>query len=115
MAERAVSISDVTPDIVTMTWTGLANGDTGAPAGRPEYADRTVQVYGTFDSGSVTIEGTCGGNQWATLTDPQGNALTFSSGRIEAITENVLQVRPSSSGGASMSCTVVMVGRRNQK
>lgn len=54
-----------------------------------EWADRSVQVFGTFGTGgTVVIEGSNdAGTTYHTLTDPQGNALSFTSAKIEAITE----------------------------
>lgn len=52
-----------------------------------------MHVFGTFGSATVTIEGSLNGVDWATLTDPQGNALTFTSARIEAISEATVHLK----------------------
>lgn len=68
----------------------------GSPIAWVQWADRSVQVLGTFGTGgTLTIEGSNdGGTTWATLSDPQGNALTIQAAKIEAITEICELVRP---------------------
>jgi hypothetical protein len=82
-----------------LTQTGL---DDGTPFGAFPGADRSVHVSGTFGvGGSLTLEGS---NQatpttWVVLTDPQGNALTFTSERLEQISEYTRWVRPRVTAG----------------
>jgi hypothetical protein len=73
----------------------------GAPLRMPEAADRSVQVFGTFGTGgNLVIEGSNdGGTTYHTLTDPQGNALAFTSAKIETITELTELVRPRVTAG----------------
>jgi len=80
-------------------WANLAQNDIGAAIGNSQYADRSFQVAGTFGGASVSIEGTNDGANWATLTDPQGNALTFTSAKIEMVSEATLRIRPKVTGG----------------
>lgn len=97
------------------TWTGLANGDDGSPLQMPEAADRSVQVTGTFGAGgSVRLEGSNdGGNTWATLTDPQGNALDITAAKIEAVTELTEYIRPRvTAGDGTTSLAVHLLTRR---
>ena len=80
-------------------WPHLAQGDDGAPLGCAQYADRSFQVVGTFGGASVVVEGTNDGVNWATLTDPQGNNLTFTAAKIEMVSEATLRIRPKVVGG----------------
>lgn len=88
-------------------WAGLANGDTGAPAAGTltasdyiPWLDRTFQVTGTFGvGGTVVIEGTNDGTNWATLTSPNGVPLSFTAAGIGQVTEVVMQMRPRVTGG----------------
>lgn len=52
-------------------WTGLVNGDTGAPFKLGQYTDRTVQLTGTLGTGGeMTFQGSLdGGVTWFTLND----------------------------------------------
>lgn len=96
------------------TWSGLANGDDGAPAEFPLMSDRTVQVFGTFGAGgSVTIEGSLDGVNFSTLTDPQGNQLTLGSAKVESIMEVVQYIRPrvtAGDGATNLTVMILMVG-----
>ena len=83
-----------------------------------QWADRSVQVFGTFGAaGNLRVEGSNdGGTTWATLTDPQGNALDFTSAKIEAITEICELVRARvTAGDGTTSLTVAFLLRRPQQ
>lgn len=83
-----------------ITWSGLLNGDDGAAAQWTDFADRCFQVTGTFGAGgSLTIEGSNDGTNWSILSDPQGNPLTFTTGRIEQALELPRYVRPRVTAG----------------
>lgn len=80
-------------------WAAMAANDTGEPLGASQYTDRSVQVAGTFGGATVRIEGSNDGSTWATLTDPQGNALEMISAKLEMVTEATLYIRPAVVGG----------------
>jgi hypothetical protein len=85
---------------IIATWAGLANGDDGEPIKFSQYADKSAQVTGIFGAGgSLAIEGSNDGANWAPLSDPQGNDLNFATAKIEMITEATLYVRPRVAGG----------------
>lgn len=98
-----------------VTWANLANGDSGAPVDLVEFADRSVQVVGTFGTGgSVSLEGSLDASNFASLTDPQGNALAITTAKIEAVSELTYQVRPRvTAGDGTTSLTVSLLLRRN--
>ena len=97
-----------------VTWAALPNGDTGTPFEDVTAADRTVQVTGTFGiGGSVNLEGSLDGTNYKVLTDPQGNALTFTAAGIEAVTEITKYIRPNvTAGDGSTSLTITVMLRR---
>lgn len=83
-----------------VAWTPLANGDSGTPFENPGSSDRSVQIQGTFGAGgTVLIEGSNDGTNYYTLTDPQGNALSVTSAKIEGISELTRYIRPRVSAG----------------
>lgn len=92
-------------------WASMANGDDGESIGFSQYADKSVQVSGTFGAGgTVTIEGSLDGVNWNVLTDPQGNDLNITQPKIEMVIENTLYVRPRvTAGDGTTSLTVVML------
>lgn len=97
-----------------LTWTPLANGDSGSPYAMPGYADRSVQVQGTFGvGGTVVIEGTIDGTNYIVLTDPQGNAISKTAASIETISEIVRFIRPRvTAGDGTTAITVSLIARR---
>lgn len=96
---------------VIATWASMANGDDGEPIELANFADRSVQVTGTFGAGgSVRIEGSNDGVNYAPLTDPQGNNLDILSAKIEAISEVVRYIRPRvTAGDGTTAITVCML------
>lgn len=104
-----------------VVWADMSTSDVGLTADAADLSlkdllgasDRSVQVEGTFAAGTMTIQGCneVSPTNWRTLNDPQGNALTFTSERIEQLLENTLYVRPSMSAHAS-TLTVTLVMRR---
>lgn len=111
MATVAFTAARRVDGTVRVTWAGLANGDDGAPYEAPVLADRAAQVVGTFGTGgTLLLEGTIDGSNWATLTDPQGNALSFTAAKIEQVMELVVAVRPRvSAGDGDTALTVSML------
>lgn len=116
MATRNGTVTDIseTGNSRLVTWTGLLNGDDGAPAQWVDFADRCFQVAGTFGTGgSCTIQGSNDGTNWSALADPQGNALTFTSQKIEQALELPRYVRPIvTAGDGTTSLTVTLVMRK---
>ena len=101
--------------VLSVTWEGLNSTDLdGAPVKVAEWADRTVQMVGTFDTGTVTMQGSNDGSNWETLTDPLGNNVALTDEGIKALLEGPLYMRPLlSSAGASSDVDVIMIMRRN--
>jgi hypothetical protein len=99
-------------------WTPMLNGDTGQPFETLDFGDISVQVVGTFGVGGTVILEGC--NQatpttWATLNDPQGNAISFTAGKIEQILEMPRWIRPSVTGGdGTTSLSVELWARRSR-
>ncbi len=92
------------------TWV-LATGDDGAPIEAVEFADRSVQVAGTFGGASVVIEGSNDSAAYGTLTDPQGNDLAIVGAKVEMITEVTRLIRPRVQGGSGVNVTVSLLAR----
>lgn len=104
--------------LMSVSWSALTTTNTfGTAIDMDDFQDRTVQVTGTFGAGgTVTIKGSNdGGNTWATLTDPLGNALTFTSAGMKQITELPALIRPDAVAGdgtTSLNVYLHMRGRR---
>lgn len=98
-------------DLTIVQWASMASGDDGAPYAFTQFADRSVQVSGTFGAGgNAKWEGSNNSSTFDTLTDPQGNALDFTSAKLEAVTELAVLSRPRiTAGDGTTSLTVTLV------
>lgn len=107
------AVFDNNPGLL-VTWTPLANGDTGAPVQTGPWADASVQVHGTFGTGgSMTFQGSNDGTNWFPLTDPQGNAITKTAAALEQISEIAHFLRPNvTAGDGTTSLTVIVFAGR---
>lgn len=115
MATRAKAITTLQTRgdrVWISSWTGLtqATADDGEAFEMPGAADRSVQVVGTFGAGgSVRLEGSNDGTNYAVLSDPQGNALDITTAKIEAITELTRYIRPRVTAGDGTTALAVTV------
>lgn len=97
------------------TWTPLTTTNTdGAPVEWLQWADRCVQVTGTFGTGgTVVLQGSNDGSTWATLNNAQGTAASFTAAGIRQIVELPRYCRPNvTAGDGTTSLTVSLVLRR---
>lgn len=99
--------------LMSAAWT-LGDADTAIEVSFPDYADKSVQVEGTFGAATVVLEGSNDGTNWHTLRDPTGAALSFTTAGLKAVMETTLHVRPKSTGGTASSVTVTLLGRMGQ-
>lgn len=97
------------------TWSNLNNGDEGKEIQVVGYADRSIQVDGSFDGGSLEMKGSNDGINYYTLTDPQGNALSFTTAKIEQVSEITRFIKPVATGGASTNIKVSMLLRKGYR
>lgn len=95
--------------IRVVRWQGIGQNESSEPVELVNFADRTVQVSGVFGGATAHIEGSIDGETYSPLTDPQGNALTFSSNRLETISEVVRFIRPRVSGGSAETAVSVHI------
>lgn len=113
MASVAPSFQHVgKTDVVSAVW-ALAAGDTGKKASLSMYPDKTVHVRAS-SWGSITLRGSnklsaddTVASDWFTLSDPQGNDLTFSANGGALISEAPLHISPVTTGGSGYEIEVV--------
>lgn len=105
-------------DAVKITWTGIGDADTCKPVSRPDLADRSVQVEGTFGGATIVLQGSndatsnSDGN-YRTLNDPAAAAISLTSAGIKQVTEATDWIKPATSGGTGSSITVTVLARRS--
>lgn len=118
MATVTVAVEKVLHgEAMLYTWTPLtsANAD-GSAITAHEYGDRTVQITGTFDGATVTLQGSNDGTNWVALTDPQGNGIAKTAAALESVMETPRFTRVITTGGAgSQSITVTLFCRRTRR
>lgn len=104
MATNTATVTKITDggvsNVYLATWTAMGNADTGTSVAMSGAADRTIQFSGTFGAATIVLEGSNDGTNWATLTDPQGNAISKTTASIEQISELTRFVRVSTTGGS---------------
>jgi hypothetical protein len=102
-----------TNDFIVISWTGLANGESGSAYAIPTFADKTLQIGGTLGvGGTVLLEGSNDGTNFVAMHDTQGNNLSFTSAQMQLIVENPRYIRPRvTAGDGSTSITVTIACR----
>lgn len=107
-------ITNTNPNSLTVrtflaSWAAMANTDTGTPVRCAQYSDRTIQVFGTFGvGGTLRIEGSNDGTNWAALKDPQGANLEFTAAGIKLASEAPVFVRPVVAAGDGTTALTVL-------
>jgi len=121
MAERNYAVTILRledSEAIIVTWTGLLLNDTGKSYIMPYFSEKTVQVEGTFGTGGkCAVQGSLmvSTPTFQTLNDPQGAILEIATAKIEAVLENVHQIRPNivaGDGTTSLVCYLLLVGKR---
>ena len=114
MAIRTPKIEIIGERCMRATWSGLLNGDVGAPIDWPAYMDRSAQVVGTFGAGgSVSIEGSNDGVNFAQLSNPRGNAMAVTAAGLEQIEDCAYSMQPRvTAGDGTTNLTVILFARK---
>lgn len=109
-----VNIGDADGSVKLATWANITEADVSLPEVElPEYGDRSVHIFGTFNGGGVSIQGRNSTAATAqTLVDPQGNPITKTAEALEQLLELTRYVKPKVTSGTGVDVTVVMILRR---
>lgn len=93
------------------SWTLTDADPTGDALTHTSHADKTIQAYGTFGSGTITIQGANHptSQTWATLTDHADAAITFTAAGMKLIAQNPWAIRPVLTGSTGATVTVIVV------
>ena len=115
MATIFPTIVDVSPlgdgSALQVVWTPVtsAGADVCAAVKYPKHSDKSVQVAGTFGGGSIAVNGSNDGTNYAPLNDPTGTVIAITAEKIKAVLENTVLVQPAISGGTGQSVTISML------
>jgi len=117
MADVIPVITDISADnnVRKIVWTLTQADSAGYPIKFNAYRDRCVSFSGTFDSGTVVLQGSNnGGTNWHTLNDPTGTDLSVTAAALFQVLEAPELVRPSVTGeGATAAIVVTLILARN--
>ena len=98
--------------LVKATWVFATEADTASAIVLPEFADKSVQVFGTFGTVHIAMHGSNdAGTTFAALNDPSGTVIDIAAAKIKAILENTEQIKPVVTAGTGGPLTVVMLAR----
>ena len=116
-AALTTSTQDIHGDgsVIQVVWNHLdATNNVGAAIAFSQWADRSIQIQGTFNNAAVVWEGSNdNGNAYLPLTTPQGNVLNVATATLAAVTEVCGLARPrTTSGGVNQDVVVSAVLRR---
>lgn len=97
-----------------VTYLGVTEADIALPTiDLGEWADRSVHVWGTFNAGTLLIEGSNNKEaSFITLNDAQGAALAVTTEKLKQILEVTHKIRPRVSAGVGVSLNIAFLLRR---
>lgn len=104
----ALTVEKTNTSRLKAIWEALGNATTGAAADMGAYADKTVQIVGTFGGATVTIQGSSDLTNWVTLNDTEGDPLAETSAGMFVILENPAYIRAITSGGTGTDVDVII-------
>lgn len=99
------------PGCRLILWETLTESDTATEVELGAFADRSVQVVGTFGGATVVVEGSNDGTNWVTLSDYQGTALSFTAAFLAPVAELTRFIRVSASGGTGQDLDIHLMCR----
>lgn len=100
-------------NIEQVFWETLTTADTATsviPQG-VSGAVGSIQVTGTFGSGTCVLQASNDGSNWVTVKDTAGNDVSFTSAGMADFSTAALYLRPSTSGGTSDDLDVTVILR----
>ncbi len=101
---------------VLHTWTLTSNDPVGESLSYPGTSNHIVQVFGKFNGSSISFEGSLDDKHFFTLTDKQGNGVSFTDDGGESISDIVLYYRPKLSVvGVDTKVSVLLFARSTSR
>jgi hypothetical protein len=104
---------NVEPGIWRVGWQGITAADTDCEQLiAPSFADRSIEVTGTFDGATVEIRGGITVPDFV-LKDPQGNPMSFTAAGFKAIAECSWYLKPVIlNAGPATNLNIALVAKR---
>jgi hypothetical protein len=98
-----------TPQACVASWSNLRLNDTASVINMAQYADKSIQVHGTFAGATLRLVGSNDGNNWFVLTDAQGVDIDITQPDIKFVSEVTLYIKPQVIGGDATTDLVVTI------
>jgi hypothetical protein len=112
MATRAVVRTRLATNVDQFQWTGLLNGDDGAPVELFDFTDGSIEFSGTAGVGlSISWQGGNVAGNYYILNDAQAALITKTAAALEQIAEVCRFMRPivtAGDGSTNMVATLYM-------
>lgn len=92
-------------------WANVTENDTCTAVTLASYSDKSIQVEGTFGTGSVACQGSNDGTNFRALTDPGQTTIAITSAGIKQVTEATIKTRPAITAGSGATLAITMFFR----
>jgi len=100
-------------DVRIVEWNNIANGDTCAPFDCTAYPDKSIDLHGTYDTGTIAIHGSNHPTTpvYSVLTDAFDTALTaLAANEVKVVMQHTALIKPVlTGGGASTDLDITML------
>ena len=94
--------------VVQVTWTPVTESDTCLAVSFPGYDCLVAQVFGTFGSASIALQGSLDNSNFYAMSAKGGTtAIAITTAGAKTPNEYANYYRPASTGGSSSSLTIV--------
>lgn len=109
----AISVIGAPNGVPRVAWLAIATGDTVNPYLVSEQYGLaiSIQISGTFGSGTVIVEQSNDGTNWFPLKDLTGNPISVTEASMVETSNCAAYLRPSTSGGTADAVDIYMVFR----
>lgn len=115
MATVTPTIDKIEDDTLSVSWALTSTNVDGAPVhpNMGQFADRVLQVTGTWGGATCVLQGSNDASTWFTLNDLFGNAISLTANGMAAPAEAPLYMRPYLSvAGAGATLAAVLSARK---
>ena len=111
MAVQTPVITNISANTWKVVWGPVAAGDTFTPVPiQAGFANRSVQIEGTFGGATFGLQGSNDGTNYRNLNNLQNTAITtISAGAVLGVAELPAFIQPTISGGAGTSVTITLL------
>lgn len=110
MANITAVASKPAPGVEVFTWETITEADTPLSilVNGTDPLAANIQLIGTFGGATFLLQGSNNNSDWVTLTDVNGNALSFGAAGAADFSTSMVYLRVSASGGTSQDVDAIL-------